>query len=89
MRALGLLLLAAAAALALWLGVATPLGAAIYSVVPPFLNTLQAGVQRNLSPALWDEVLLPVLEAPAWALPLALGLLLLAASLLVGRARRR
>jgi hypothetical protein len=64
-------------------GVGAPLGALLYRLHPPFLNTLQAGVQRNLSPALWDQAILPVLEWPAWALPLGLGLLLL----LLGRRR--
>jgi hypothetical protein len=30
-------------------------------------------VQRYLLPMLWDNVLLPVLEAPVWVVPLVLG----------------
>jgi hypothetical protein len=77
MRLLGLILLVLAAGLLGWFGLTTPLGAVIFAVDPPFLNTLQAGVQRNLSPWLWDSVFLPVLEWPSWLIPLALGVLML------------
>jgi hypothetical protein len=70
------LVLAGVAAGALGLG--APLGAAIYFVAPAFLNTLQAGVQRHLAPWLWDSVLLPVLEAPAWVPFAVVGVLLIA-----------
>lgn len=83
-----MVLLLAAAGLAAWFGVATPLGGAIFAIDPPLLNTLQAGVQRRLSPDLWDVVFLPVLEQPAWLVPLLLGLLLLALSALRRRRRR-
>jgi hypothetical protein len=36
----------------------------------------QAVVQRYLLPMLWDSVLLPVLEAPVWVVPLVLGAVL-------------
>lgn len=85
MKLLGFLLLALAAGLGGWFGFGTPLGAVIFAIDPPFLNTLQAGVQRRLSPDLWDLVFLPVLEWPSWVLPAALGLLLL----LLARGRRK
>jgi hypothetical protein len=85
MKLLGLVLLVLAAGLFGWFGLATPLGAAIFQIAPAFLNTLQAGVQRNLSPWLWDAVFLPVLEWPAWLIPLALGALLV----VLGPGRRR
>jgi len=88
-RILSGVLLLLAAGLAVWFGPGTPLGAAVYALDPPFLNTLQAGVQRRLSPALWDQGFLPVLEQPAWLVPLALGLLLLLLSVLMRRRRRR
>jgi hypothetical protein len=72
----GLLLVLGAGAGAVY-GFATPLGAVLYRLYPPFLNTLQAGIQRNLSPELWDSVLLPLLEWPVWVLPAVLGLLFL------------
>jgi hypothetical protein len=30
-------------------------------------------VQRYLLPMIWDDLLLPVLEAPAWVVPAVLG----------------
>ena len=56
----------------------------IFQIWPGLLSMLQAGVQRRVLPALWDWLFLPVLEAPAWVVPLVLGLLLLLAA-----ARRR
>jgi hypothetical protein len=82
---LGALLELSAVGLAVWFGPFTPLGAAIFQAVPAFLNTLQAGVQRRLSPELWDFAFLPALEAPVWVIPFALGSLLL----LIGVLRRR
>ena len=49
------------------------LGAVVYALDPPLLNTMQSGVQRNLSPWLWDDVMLPLLEQPSWLLPALLG----------------
>lgn len=84
---LGALLLALAGGIAVWFGPAAPLGAVIFAIHPPFLNTLQAGIQRRLAPELWNDVILPVLEWPGWLLPLLLGGLLLLPVLL--RRRRR
>ena len=85
MIALGVAFLVLAGVAAAVFGPAAPLGEVIYHLAPPFLNTLQAGVQRRLAPWLWDDVLLPVLLAPNW-LPFAvIGLLLIA----LGYARRR
>jgi hypothetical protein len=75
-RVLGLALLALAALLA-GTGGMEELGALVFRLDPPLLNTLQAGVQRRLSPWLWDSVLLPVLLQPAWLSPLVLALPLL------------
>jgi hypothetical protein len=63
------------------------LGAVVYSLNPPFLNTMQAGVQRNLSPWLWDEIMVPVLEQPSWLLPALLGAALFALGLWQQRGR--
>lgn len=41
------------------------------------LNLVQAGIQRNLFPELWDPGLVTILEIPAWALPAFLGLIVL------------
>jgi hypothetical protein len=63
------------------------LGGVVYSLNPPFLNTMQAGVQRNLSPWLWDEIMVPVLEQPSWLLPALLGAALFALGLWQQRGR--
>jgi hypothetical protein len=80
-------LLALAGGIALGFGPWTPLGGVIFELYPPFLNTLQAGVQRRLAPELWDLVFLPMLTAPAWLIPFILGDLLLVIGIL--RRRRR
>jgi MYXO-CTERM domain-containing protein len=79
---LAVALLALAGGLAAWFGAGTPLGAVIFQLHPPFLNTLQAGVQRRIAPELWNDVMLPVLEAPSWLVPAVLGALFLLLALL-------
>jgi len=81
--ALGLLILAAFAAF--WAGPATPLGAVLFRLNPALLNTAQAGIQRHVSPGLWDNSALPLLEQPAWLAPLLLGGLFLLVPLLLDR----
>jgi hypothetical protein len=87
------LLLAAALALGFLAGWTAPLGEALFRYDPALLNTAQAGIQRHVSPVLWDDVALPLLEYPSWVLPAALGVLLLALGaavpLLRGGRRRR
>ena len=91
LRLIGALLLAAALALGFLAGWTAPLGEALFRYDPALLNTAQAGIQRHVSPALWDGVALPLLERPSWMLPAALGVLLLALSLVAPllRGRRR
>jgi uncharacterized RDD family membrane protein YckC len=84
MRLLGALFLAFGAALGGWFGFDASLGEALFALEPAFLNTFQAGVQRRLSPWLWDAVILPVLLWPVWVLPGVLG----AGLLLLGWRRR-
>ena len=86
MMILGAVLLVLAGGIAVWFGPSAPLGALIFAIHPPFLNTLQAGVQRRIAPELWDVAFLPVLTAPAWLIPAVLGALLLALGI---RRRRR
>lgn len=59
-----------------------PLGAVLFQWNPSFLNGTQAAIQRYLFPSLWDGVIVPVLEQPAWLVPalLAIGLALLLAA---------
>jgi hypothetical protein len=72
MRLIGLALLALAAGLFAIFG-GDPLGAVLFRLDPGLLNLVQAVVQRYLLPMLWDDVLLPVLEAPAFVAPAVLG----------------
>lgn len=48
-----------------------------YRGSPSSLNLVQAAVQRHLDPALWDDVLRPILLLPAWAVLGVPGVLLL------------
>jgi hypothetical protein len=72
MRLIGLALLALAAGLFAIFG-GDPLGAVLFRLDPGLLNLVQAVVQRYLLPMIWDDLLLPVLEAPAWVVPAVLG----------------
>jgi hypothetical protein len=63
------------------------LGAVVYSLDPPLLNTMQAGIQRNISPWLWDQAIVPLLEQPSWLLPALLGAALFALGLWQQRGR--
>lgn len=63
-----------------------------FKVSPNSLNLVQAVVQRHLHPALWDDVMRPLLLLPAWAVLAALGVLLAVPGVLLllsGRRRRR
>ena len=75
MRLIGLGLLLLATGLFVVFG-GDPLGAVLFRIDPGILNLAQAVVQRYLLPMLWDSVLLPVLEAPVWVVPLVLGAVL-------------
>ncbi len=44
-----------------------------YDIDVGSLNQLQAGVQRNLHPKLWDPVITTVLRGPVWASLLVLA----------------
>ena len=76
MRLLGGFFILSAAALFFVFGADEPLGAVLFRVNAALLNTLQAVVQRYVLPMLWDDVLLPVLEAPVWLAPGLLGVVL-------------
>lgn len=77
MRFLGWSLLALALVLALYIGVGEPLGAVLFRLDPGLLNTAQAGLQRNVAPWAWNDVVLPVIEQPVWVAPAVLGVLCL------------
>jgi hypothetical protein len=86
MRLIGALLLILAILAIASYGPGGTLGAVLYSAHPPLLNTLQAGIQRNVSPGLWNNVVLPVLLTPAWLPPLLAGMVCFLVG--VGSARR-
>ena len=65
--------------------VVRPLGQLWYEIDPPSLNTLQAAVERYISPALWDPAIITVLQVPAVAFFGVLGIVFL----LLSRASRR
>ena len=52
-----------------------------YLINPGSLNALQAGIEKHVTPVLWDPVLLTLLKAPAFAVFGVLGILLYFAGL--------
>ncbi|MBX9594400.1 MAG: hypothetical protein K2X46_08560 [Roseomonas sp.] len=73
MRSIGLILLASAVALASGFGPLASLDGVMVRLYPPSLRMLQATVDHNISPRLWDQVMLPVLACPAWIFPAVIG----------------
>jgi len=61
------------------------LGQMIYDIWPGFLPYLQAGVQRNLHPAIWDPGIQSLLLLPGWLVFGAPGVVLL----ILTRGKRR
>ena len=93
-RAVGwLLILAALAAVGrdffAWLDTGTwasvPFGQVWFDLHKDSLLLLQPALERHVSPFLWDPVMTTILEAPAWAVFLVPGVILL----LLGSLRRR
>ncbi len=75
MRILGWVLMALAFALGFVFTFGEPLGTILFAWNSGFIPTFQAGVQRNLSPWLWDMLILPLLERPVWVGPFLLSCL--------------
>ncbi len=73
LKTIALVLYSAALIMALAFGYDWSFGAMLFNINPAALNGLQAGVQRNLSPALWDALFIPLLSLPAWVIPVAMG----------------
>lgn len=86
MRLIGATCLLLAILAIAFFGVGGTLGAVIYAAHPSLLNTLQAGIQRNLAPGLWNNIILPILLTPAWLPPLLIGAVFFLVG--VGSARR-
>lgn len=94
MRLLGVLLIAGAVIAAAIDGtksiaasklVMTPLGLQWFEFSPDTLNAAQAGIQRNVSPWLWDPVIQNLLLLPTWLVAGLLGALFV----WIGSHRRR
>jgi hypothetical protein len=64
------------------------LGALWYRLDPASLNGLQGFIQR-LSPELWDPGFTTLLKLPSWALPLFIGLVVLAGDIFSQRRGKR
>jgi hypothetical protein len=75
LKTIALVLYSAALLIALAFGYGWSFGAMLFNINPGALNSFQAGVQRNLSPALWDSIFVPLLQLPAWVIPVAIGTL--------------
>lgn len=54
-----------------------PLGQIWFEIDAPSLNMTQAGIQRHVAPWLWEDLLQPLLEQPAWPVLAGLGVVLL------------
>jgi len=85
-RLIGWIAILAAVFVAIWDGVTwqqtgtypfSPGGQVWYQIHPDSLNLLQAGVQRHMSPEIWDLAFQPVLLWPAIATLSGVGLILL------------
>ena len=48
-------------------------GAVMVSLSPSLLANMQIGIQRNLSPGLWSNIIHPLTLTPAWLPPLLAG----------------
>ncbi len=62
----------------------TPLGQYWNDVHTGSLQLFQAGIERHVSPSLWQVVIQPVLEQPAWLVLGVLGAVLI----LIGRKKK-
>jgi hypothetical protein len=81
LRLLGFAFIGIAIYFAIRFGGTASLGAVLFALDAAFLNTLQAGVQRNIAPWVWTDLFLPVLGAPCWVGPSVIGAVLI----LIGR----
>lgn len=73
MRLLGALSLLLAILAVVYFGPGGTVGGVLFSVSPSLLSSLQAGIQRNLSPGLWSNIIYPLTLTPAWVPPLLFG----------------
>lgn len=76
LRLLAVLFGAAALVLGLAFGWSWPLGNLLMRINPNAILSLQDSVQRTISNAAWDSLVLPVLLVPAWVTPATICLIL-------------
>lgn len=60
-----------------------PLGELLFDLDPALLNQMQAGIERNLHPLVWDPIVQSLLLVPGWIVVGGLG----AALVMLGRKR--
>ncbi|WP_332719506.1 hypothetical protein [Pelagibacterium mangrovi] len=65
--------------------IATPLATTISSLMPGTLEAVQAAVQENVHPLLWEPTITTLLAWPGWVVIGAIGLVLA----VLGRSRSR
>lgn len=63
----------------------TPLGQHWFNLSPGTLSLAQSAIEKHVSPALWDPVVVTILLAPAWVVFGVTGLILH----IIGRKRTR
>jgi hypothetical protein len=73
MRLVGASCLLLAILAVVYYGPGGTLGSVLFSLSPSLLPNLQSGIQRNLSPGLWSNIIYPLTLTPAWVPPLLVG----------------
>lgn len=73
MRLIGAFFLLLAILAVAFNGAGGTLGGVLHKAWPSLLPTMQSGIQRNLSPGLWSNIIHPLTLTPAWLPPLLAG----------------
>jgi hypothetical protein len=73
MRLIGALCLLLAILAITRFGPGGTVGTVIHAISPTLLASMQIGIQRNLSPGLWSNIIHPLTLTPAWLPPLLAG----------------
>jgi hypothetical protein len=73
MRLIGAFCLLLAILAIAYFGPGGTVGAVLYAISPSLLANMQIGIQRNLSPGLWSNIIHPLTLTPAWLPPLLVG----------------
>jgi hypothetical protein len=73
MRLIGAIFLLLAILAVAYHGPGGTVGGVLFSLSPSLLPNMQSGIQRNLSPGLWSNIIYPLTLTPAWLPPLLAG----------------